>query len=273
MDLSDVIELRLPGFSAEDTFFCGQCFRWRRADGGYDGVIGANRVFVRVCGDTLTAEGCGEEQLREYFDLGTDYTALQALFCRDETLRRAVSFAPGIRVLRQPLFEALVTFILSQNNNIPRIAGIVERFCGCFGEDAGGRRAFPTPCALSGIAEQDLAPLRCGFRAGYLADAFGYFCRGEIDEQALRRLPLDEARAQLMRIRGVGPKVADCALLFGAGRHDAFPQDVWVRRMMQTFYPRGLPDDILPYAGIAQQYLFHYARSSGFFAAAKGARS
>ncbi|MEA4912602.1 MAG: DNA-3-methyladenine glycosylase 2 family protein [Oscillospiraceae bacterium] len=265
----ETLILQLPGFSAEETFSCGQCFRWRKAaDGGYDGFVAAARVWA-----TPVAQGLRLESERPldpalmggYFCEDVDYSELFRCFKEDEMLSRAIEYAPGIRVLRQPLFETLLSFIISQNNNIPRISGIIERFCDCFGAPCGDRCAFPQPYALAAADADALRPLRCGFRERYLLDAIRCFCSGEIDGNSLRSLPLAQARAQLMRINGVGPKIADCTLLFGAGRWDAFPQDVWIKRMMSEYYPNGLPDYILPYAGIAQQYLFHYARTSGLF--------
>ena len=170
---------------------------------------------------------------------------------------------PGIRVLRQEPFETLISFIISQNNNIPRIKGIIERLCLHFGEPFlyhnETRYAFPAPKKLASCTPEDLAPLRAGFRAKYLIDAAKRIASGEIDLEAVRKLPLPDAKAKLQTISGVGPKVADCALLYGLHRTECFPMDVWMKRAV-LLLPRLSPADFGENAGIAQQYLFHYVR-------------
>ena len=254
-------------FSLADTLLCGQCFRWHEDPQGYwQGIVQGQRVTVtQPQPDLLCLHGPDAErqadQMAAYFDLSRSYTAIRTVLSRSPGLRRAAESAPGIRILRQEPFEALLSFIISQNNNIPRISGIVERLCEAFGDPLpGGGHAFPTPKQLEGVTVQDLAPLRAGFRAGYLCDAVARVCDGRLPLDAPYTLPLDAARELLMQVRGVGPKVADCVLLFGYSRLESFPVDVWVHRAMQRLYPRGLPRYARPYAGIAQQYLFYYAR-------------
>jgi N-glycosylase/DNA lyase len=163
--------------------------------------------------------------------------------------------------MRQPVFETLITFIISQNNNIPRISGIVERLCDNFGEDRGGYRDFPSAETLSELSTFDLAPIRAGFRDKYIIDAARNWVDGTVREEFLKTAPLDSARDMLMKIKGVGPKVADCVLLFSANRLETFPKDVWIKRAMESLFPDGLPECAREYAGIAQQYIFHYARN------------
>lgn len=268
-------EWTIENFSLEETLFCGQCFLWtRREDGGFDGATGGRPLILSQRDTVLTAQSSrpiDRDALLRYLGLDEDYTRIQALLSRDETLRTAISYASGIRVMKQPLWEALVCFIVSQNNNIPRITGILERFCRCFGgvcED--GHPVFPDADTLARCTVDDLAPLRCGFRAKYLIDAAQKYTGGLLSETLLRTAPLNEARAHLMTVYGVGPKVANCVLLFGAQRYDAFPEDVWIKRAMARLFPQGLPDFARPYAGIAQQYIFHYARTSGIFAQTEG---
>lgn len=185
-------------------------------------------------------------------------------------LEPACRFAGGIRVLRQDGWEALASFILSQNNNIKRITGIIERLCCQFGNPIGGGLcAFPPPERLAGLSPEDLAPLRSGFRARYLIDAARQVTGGTVDLAALSALPTAEARAELMKIVGVGKKVADCALLFGFGHGDCFPVDVWIGRALAELLPEGLPPSLAPCAGIAQQMIFHYMRACPDRAAAK----
>jgi N-glycosylase/DNA lyase len=257
----------LGDFHLAETLECGQCFRWDALpDGSYRGI--AHRCEIRICLEDGTFVLYGVE-LREfeaywvsYFDLALDYGEVKRALCRLEPrLIPAAQYAPGIRVLRQDPWEALATFILSQNNNIPRIRGIVERMCRCFGVLLpGGGYAFPTAERLALLEEADLAPLRCGFRARYLLDAARKVAGGGLALDEVAEMPLSEARDALMKIRGVGPKVADCALLYGMHRLDAFPMDVWIKRAMAVLLPDRKPQDLGEYAGIAQQYLFHYSR-------------
>ena len=176
-------------------------------------------------------------------------------------LSEAAEYAPGIRILRQEPWEALCTFIISQNNNIKRIKGIVARLCESFGEEiARGEYAFPTAKKMSELSVDDLAPLRAGFRNRYLVDAAQKVSSKEVDLKKCFTLPYDEARTELMKITGVGVKVADCTLLFGFHRIEAFPVDVWMKRAMERLFPDMTASDFGEYAGIAQQYIFHYSR-------------
>ena len=151
----------------------------------------------------------------EYFDLTTDYDAIRRTLSLDPTLKHAITFAPGIRILRQDPWEALCCFIISQNNNIKRIKGIVQRLCSCLGEPipSSDCYSFPSPQRLATATLEELEPLRCGFRAKYLLDAARRVSSGQVQLDAIPQMPLEQARAHLMQIVGVGPKVADCALL------------------------------------------------------------
>lgn len=252
-------------FDAKATLFCGQAFRWEElSDGSFQGIVAGRKRTLQQAGDTLTifpVEEAETEYMVHYFALDDDYEAMVTLFSRNPVLRRCMTEAAGIRVLHQDFFEMLMTFIISQNNNIPRIRGIVTRLCENLGEPlSDGGFAFPTAQRLSGLSEPDLAFLRAGWRSGYLLDAARRVASGEVSEEALRRLPLDDARRLLMTIKGVGPKVADCVLLFGLDRCEAFPTDVWIRRAMKELFPKGLPKYCSRYAGVAQQFIFEYAR-------------
>lgn len=252
----------LRDFDLGATLECGQCFRWdRQPDGSYRGTAGGKALCVSQ--DHMEA-AMDDPFWRAYFDLDRDYAAIrEALSASSPVLAKAASFAPGIRILQQDPWEALCSFIISQNNNIPRIKGIISRLCEAFGEEMEqGVRCFPSPERLAGLEEEDLAYLRCGFRARYILDAARKVASGEVDLKALRTAPLAQAREQLMAIVGVGPKVADCALLYGLHRLEAFPMDVWMKRAMKEWFPGRKPEDFGPYAGIAQQYLFHYIRTA-----------
>ena len=151
--------------------------------------------------------------------------------------------------------------LISQNNNIPRIKGIVSRLCEHFGEKIPGGFAFPAPEVLANCTVEDLAPLRSGFRAKYILNAAQKVAQGIIILDAMKTMPLEEVRQQLMTIQGVGPKVAECAALYGLHRLEAFPMDVWMKRAMAILFPNKTAADFGRYAGIAQQYIFHYART------------
>lgn len=254
------------GLELDSTLDCGQCFRWSRTPVGWAGVVDGRSVLARMEGDTLLLEGPDETERdfwSRYFALDVDYPALLARYqAGNRQLAACVAENPGIRVLRQPFFETLCTFILSQNNNIPRIRGLVERLCALCGSPLeNGQHAFPTPEQLAACTEEQLATLRAGWRAGYLADATQKVLGPLPGPEALTALPLADAQAALMTIHGVGPKVADCTLLYGLGRWDAFPLDVWMKRAMAQLFPRGIPVCCRGTQGIAQQFIFAYARA------------
>lgn len=259
--LTDVNEL-----NPARTFLCGQCFRWSADESGiFSGIVRGRKITVTQSGGQVEIDGIPEDDgqfWRNYFDLDADYGGYIARLSADGTLKKACAAAAGIRILRQEPFETLLSFIISQNNNIPRISGIIQRFSEQFGENiGGGDYAFPTAEKLRGIEAGDLAPLRAGFRARYIADAVDKINKGEVDFEEIDRLPLDGARERLKTIVGVGDKVADCVLLFAFHKTDAFPKDVWIKRIMSEHFPNGLPECAKGIEGIAQQYLFDYYRN------------
>ena len=259
-DGNDIL-LHQSDFALDDTLDCGQAFRWEKiADNAYHGAF-LNRQLTISCengSDLFRLHDTSEQDFLEiwadYFDLSTDYGEIKRRFSSDDTLSKACEFAGGIRILKQDSWEALSSFIISQNNNIPRIKGIIGRLCQHYD-------GYPCAVDMKNETVDSLSYLRSGFRAKYLVDAISKVLDGSIDFEALRTIPLDDARNVLMTIQGVGPKVADCALLFGFYRLDAFPKDVWVKRVMSRWYPNGLPECTKGLEGIAQQYLFHYIRS------------
>ena len=259
--------IQAKAFSLADTLNCGQCFRWVEEEGGFTGPVQGRLVHLRQSGDCIYVSGIAEEVgsplLCALFSLDEDYESYHEILRRHEPLRTAVDFAPGIRVMKQPLWESLCTFILSQNNNIPRITMLVRRLCEMFNASGADCPLFPSAQQICSLGPDGLGELRAGFRTKYLLDAAHRFSEGSIDEEFLRTAPLDKARGMLMQIYGVGPKVADCVLLFGAARYEAFPMDVWMKKSMTHLFPQGLPQEAQPIAGIAQQYIFHYARTSG----------
>lgn len=248
------------------TLDCGQSFRWEQEEnGGFRGVAFDREVTARMCGGELYIIGGKIEDgalWSDYFDLDLNYGEIKAeLSALSPVLKSAAEYAPGIRILKQDGWEALCSFIISQNNNIPRIKGIIKRLCECFGEKTeDGGYTFPGAQRLAAARVEDLAPLRSGFRAKYLIDAAQKVSSGEVSLNDAAIMPLDEARQSLMKIKGVGPKVAECALLYGMHRLECFPMDVWMKRAMAVLLPEFTIEDLGRYAGIAQQYIFHYSR-------------
>ncbi len=253
-------------FELKDTLLCGQCFRFKEnANGTFFGVAFGRVITLSKSEDTLTLYTNEEDFLniwKSYFDLQLDYGKIkEELSTIHPTLKEAAKFAPGIRILKQEPFEALISFIISQNNNIKRISGIVQRLCELCGEEIEeGVFAFPTPEAMGKLTAEDLAPIRAGFRARYIEDAVKKVLSGEVDLSVLDALGFDEAKAELMKIKGVGSKVADCVLLYGFHKLEGFPMDVWMKRAMAVLFPDFTGADFGKFAGIAQQYIFHYAR-------------
>lgn len=267
-----------PGFSLEQTLECGQCFRWKKHGiGKYTVLADTKKAVVEQTTDGLSfLNPISEEDIvfwNRYFDMERDYMGIQAEFSSDSYMKKAMAFGKGIHILQQPFFETLISFIVSQNNHIPRIQGILQRLSQTYGtplED--GDFTFPTAEVLMQVSEDDFRGLGCGFRAKYLQDAAKRVAEGQISEERLRQLSAEEARQELMQIYGVGQKVADCVLLFALGKWEVFPTDVWIRRVMSEVYFGGKEISVSAlqeeakcrfgaYRGLAQQYLFYYCRS------------
>lgn len=250
----------------EQTLDCGQSFRWtKQDDGSFSGVAFGKYVNISLDGTDMIIKNADERDRglwRGYFDLDLDYGKIrEGISAIHPVLTEAAKYAPGIRILRQEPYEALCTFIISQNNNIKRIKGIVGRLCESFGgEIEEGVYAFPNAEKLASLTPEDLAPLRAGFRNRYIIDSAKKVASGEVDLDLCRTAGYEAARAELMKITGVGVKVADCTLLFGMHRIEAFPIDVWMKRAMEKLFPGMTAADFGEYAGIAQQYIFHYSR-------------
>ena len=253
------------GFDLGATLACGQCFRWEEGPDGWHGVAFGKPLTVRQEGDRLyfsCSEGEFETLWKGYFDLELDYASiLNEIAEKFPVLQRALPLAGGIRILCQEPWEALCSFIISQNNNIKRISSLVKKLCAAYGEPVGEDFAFPTANRLAAAAEEDLRALGFGYRAPYLLDAARKVADGSVDLAVLRERPAEEILAALQSICGVGPKVAQCALLYGLHRLDAFPMDVWMKRAMAQYFPGNKPEDFGPYAGIAQQVIFHTVRT------------
>lgn len=270
-------------FFPAHVFDCGQCFRWRRQeDGSYTGIAEgriANIAFVPYeeenagAGGRLVIRNCTAEDFekfwRRYLDLDRDYGKIKRKLCRgDQSMKKAVRFGWGIRILQQELWETIVSFIISQNNHIPRIKGCIENLAEMFGDGAGsfdGKTWYnlPSPEKLASLTVEDLAPVKLGYRARYLIETAKAVCE--------RGLPEDGQA--LSELCGVGPKVASCIALFGMGDTGSFPIDVWVARVMHELYGFAEKDKTAmadfaadkfgELGGFAQQYLFYYMRENG----------
>ena len=259
-------------FVPERIFECGQCFRWNpRQDGSYTGVAGGRVARVRTeCGRIYISgsEEDFESFWRGYFDMDSDYAGIRKQIAVDDYIAQAAEFGAGIRILRQDGWEELCSFIISQCNNIGRIKGIVERLCALYGEavgfEGGTYRTFPSADTVAALDLEKLEPLRCGYRAPYILNAARAVASGELDLGELAKARPGEAKERLKRLNGVGDKVADCVLLFGLHKLDAFPADVWIKRAIREHYDRNFDPAVFGcYSGIAQQYIFYYMRSSG----------
>ena len=265
-------------FSPVHIFECGQAFRWNWDGTGYVGIAGDRVIRVSYDDGNVLLENASIEDYdsfwKRYFDMDRDYSQVKDALSSDSLLKRAMEYGWGIRILNQDPWEALISFIISANNNIPRIKKIIESLAFNFGRrvEWGGRNfyTFPQPADLAGASIERLMACGCGYRAEYIKKTAEMVCSGEIRLEQVAQLPYRDAHKALMACPGVGPKVADCILLFSMGKTEAFPVDVWIRKVMQHFYPesgdtsRGVKEFAWQrfghLAGFAQQYLFYYAR-------------
>lgn len=253
-------------------FECGQCFRWNPDGNGiYSGVALDKRLLIWRDGEYIRMS-CTPEEFegvwRGYFDIDTDYARIRQKISIDTYMAEAAEYGAGIRILRQDSWEALVSFIISQCNNIPRIKGIVERLCQSFGSKKeygeGFYYTFPKPGDIARLEILDLQPIRAGFRADYILGAARAVDSGKLDLKELRKVSAEGALTELKGLSGVGDKVAGCVMLFGLYKTEAFPIDVWMKRAIREHYGGKLSPAVFgQYAGIAQQYMFYHARSGG----------
>jgi N-glycosylase/DNA lyase len=288
---SEAIISGISPFDLKETLDSGQAFRWNKEEEAFVGVVRGRVLRARQEGDSLVLVGpASEDDVRlavEYFSLDTDHASIERRLCEiDPVLECAVGAFTGLRLLRQEPWECLISFILSARNAIPLIRRTVERIANVYGDpiagedgvrdDCGGSRAalyysFPTAGRLASADVLDLVKCGAGFRSRYVKAAAERVASGDIDFAGLRVLGYDGAKEALMRLDGVGEKVADCVLLFSLGFPQAFPIDVWMTRVMRYCYFGGSKvstatishfarERFGDLAGYAQQYLFHYAR-------------
>ncbi len=267
-------------FNVEQIFECGQCFHFEKLDEmDYVTVAYGKALRITQMDDEVTLHNTDINEYnliwRKYLDMDTDYGSIKKwLLERDDSLVNVIDKTSGIRILRQEFHEMLMSFIISQNKQIPHIKQIVASISERFGKEAGvinGKKyfAFPEKEALYDITEEAYRELKTGFRAPYLMSATRALMEG-MSEKGFESFTYQEAKAELMKIKGVGEKVANCVLLFGLGYRNAFPVDVWIKRIMEYVYFKEetsnekimefANDKFGEYGGYAQQYLFHYAR-------------
>lgn len=263
------------------TLSSGQAFRWYPQDHAWIGVVGRRWVRLRSASDAITAETAAPTPdwvwLVDYLQLEVDLDAVIATFPEDKPMQTAAAACRGLRLLRQDPWECLASFILSSTKQIVQIQQIISLLCARYGEPlpsavpGQAAYAFPTAERLAALAEADLRACKMGFRAPFLLKAARRVAEGRLALHRLFDLPLEQARAELLQIEGVGAKISDCVLLFAFGRQGAFPVDVWVMKALRRLYFRGRKVNLRrlqafavthfgPNAGFAQQYLFHYAR-------------
>lgn len=274
-------------FELDHIFDCGQCFRWnKQEDGSYIGVIGSGVLQVSKNKNNVCFEGVIDGDINsivyDYFDLGTDYNVFKNELSKiDDNMKKSIEFGSGIRILNQDLWEMIISFIISANNNIPRIKGIIDRISKRVGKRLEWRGKeyylFPTISEMASLSVADFRELGAGFRDKRLYKTTQMILNGEVSLEFLEKCnDTDLIREELLKLDGVGEKVADCIMLFALKRFDSFPIDVWVRRVMNTLYIHNEDEtkvskkDINNAAnelfgdirGMAQQYLFYWAREN-----------
>jgi N-glycosylase/DNA lyase len=290
-ELSKQSFYNVSDFSLDDIFDCGQCFRWSREDdGSWSGIVAgafANVSFKPMTDVTgmvtvwssLHSDNHERREAfwRNYLDLDRDYGVIKRILGTEDTvMQKAIKFSPGIRILNQDPWETLISFIISQNNNIPRIKGCIESLCRAYGRRIGKLKgssifSFPTMERLAELGDADLDICRLGYRAHYITEtAKQVLVDGGARLESGETLPASEIEEYLEGLTGVGPKVANCVMLFSMKQINVFPVDVWIRRVMNRFYGMGEENisaitdyaerNFADYGGIAQQYLFNYIR-------------
>lgn len=271
-------------FVPSHIFECGQAFRWKKLDEEAYRFIFRDMVLeARATDDAIEIIGGfrDEKDILNYFDLNTDYDTIKnMLSANDEVIRKAIDFGSGMRILKQDPFEAYISFIISANNQIKNIKNTIKKLSQMYGEklnnpfDEEEYYAFPSPAALSSAKTEDIKEYaRAGFRSERIVIASKMVQEGIIDFEELKERSVDDIRKTLLEVPGIGEKVFQCILLFGLGRTDSFPVDVWVKRVMEELYYGGeernkklIQEDGMrrfgDLSGYAQQYLFYYMREN-----------
>lgn len=283
MPAASEISLKVSDYDLVSTLDSGQVFRWQCVNGSWQGVLGQHflKLTQRDTGIHAAATVPIDDWsfLRHFLQSEVELASILKTFPDDEPMRKSVAACHGLRLLRQDPWECLASFILSSTKQIVQIRQIVSHLCKCFGEICPGSEeagtlafTFPTPQKIAVATEAELRACKMGFRAPSLLAAARQIADGSFDLERIRSMDYASARLELMKLRGVGGKIADCVLLFAYGFDSAFPVDVWVERALQELYfPRRRASDkrlrhfaathFGPHAGYAQQYLFHYMRT------------
>lgn len=283
--MKKIILNNLSDFELAHIFECGQCFRWHKnEDNSYTGVTYFGIMRVQKEEDRLVIDGeflsddeqTIQKQIVDYFDLNTDYSKIKEILEKnDQNMKLAIGFGYGIRILNQDPWEMLISYIISAANNIPRISNIIENISWAYGKkvtfEGENYYLFPTPAELSEATISDLRSLNLGFRDKYVYEATQLVLEGKINLKEIQKMEYGSAKRELMRISGVGEKVADCILLFSMKKKEAFPVDTWIKKVMSELYQESqnvkkialfAEEKFGKYGGIAQQYLFYYRRSA-----------
>ena len=236
----------IGSFSLKNTLDCGQCFRWEeQVDGSYLGIVKNSVVKASQTGNILKLEelsqnSINKEDWQEYFGFDTDYVAIESKLKSNDLLARAYKLSPGIRILKQDPWEALISFIISQNNNIPRIKKIIKSLCQVAGQEIiSGVFKFPTPQQILNLSDEKLESIKSGFRAKYIKNAAELMMNGTVNLKELAAKLNDEALDELMQIKGVGVKVGSCVLIYGFNKLNVVPVDVWVKRGIDKYFKNG----------------------------------
>ncbi len=262
-----VLDIPIEQINIIDTLDCGQCFRFTKTSNNTMTGIAHGRVLsLTQTKNEIVFHDTSQDDFNDiwvnYLDLHTDYNPLKTLLSSDDTLKKALEYAGGIRIVRQDSFEALLSFIISQNNNIPRIKNSINKLCKKFGKNIiDDVYAFPSVDDLHNLSKEDFSDIGLGYRDDYIIDCVNKIKNGELNLENIKNMDIEDARITLRTIKGIGPKVAECALLFGFYRIEAFPIDTWIKKALKYYYPNGFPVQFQDYAGIAQQYIFHYIRT------------
>lgn len=271
MDKAKMVRAVIPDFSIRQISESGQCFRMNQvAENRYALVASGRYLEVEQAGDEIIF-ACTREEYdgiwREYFDLDSDYGQYRNTVPeQDKYLAEAISFGSGIRILRQDVWEMLISFIISQQNNIKRIRKCIEALCERYGEKKyitdNGKKVFytfPDAQTLAQVSEEELRACNLGYRSRYIASTADSIWRKAVDLKAVKGMGYRQAKEELLKLNGVGGKVADCVCLFGLHHMDAFPVDTHIRKAIEEHYPTGFPfEKYSGYAGVMQQYIFYY---------------
>ena len=278
-------------FDLDLTLCCGQVFRWQKTGGWWFGIVNDKPLKIRQCQDELEFAGVDADFVVDYFGLNDDLAAISQCICKDKVIAKALKQFEGLRIIRQNPWECLISYICATNKNIPAIQDMLQKMSKKFGEkirfEGQEFYGFPTVEKLAKASGADLKSCSLGYRAKYLKETSQKILESNFDLESLKVLPYADAKKALLDFPGVGAKVADCILLFSLGKTEAFPIDVWVKRIMLKYYGNCLPKEMVEemskhksptpseykclndfgrsyfgkYAGYAQEYLFHYERT------------